>query len=146
VVTRKFEDVEGADDVGADIGPRIFQAVAHPGLGGEMNDDVGTRLDIDLGEALGILQHQLLGGEMRRLQQDRVTAPFERDVVIGRHAVDADDVVTGLDQPLGHVKADEAGRSCHQKAQSLSFRVPVRKRASPPPSRRKPRRAGPIRP
>ena len=86
---------------------------------------------------------------MRRLQQDRVTAPFERDVVIRRHAVDADDVVAGLDQPLGHVEADEAGRSCHQKAHSLSFRVlrsEARRRRLRRVCANRNWRAGPIRP
>jgi len=147
---KNVEDIERADDVGADIGARILQAVAHPGLRGEMNDHVGTKLGIDLGQALGVLQHQFPGGELRRLQQDRVPAAFERHVVVGRHAVDADDVVAGRDQPLGHVEADEARRSGHKKAHSLSFCVLRRKHApaaaAPRLPRTQPRRADPITP
>ncbi len=42
---RRLHHVEGADDVGVDIGARVFQAVAHAGLGCEMNDRrrAGTR-------------------------------------------------------------------------------------------------------
>ena len=133
-----------------DIGARILQAVAHPGLGGEMNDHVGTKLGVDARKLFSVLEHQLLGGEMRRLQQDCVTAPLERDVVVRRHAVDPDHVVAGLDQPLGDVEADEAGRSCHEKAHSVSFRGLLwnRSPACPPPrpSESRPWRVDPITP
>ena len=36
-----FHDVERADQVGFDIGPRIFQRIAHPRLRREVDDDVG---------------------------------------------------------------------------------------------------------
>jgi hypothetical protein len=79
-----------------------------------------------------------------------VPAPLERDVVVRRHAVDADDVVAGRDQPLGHVEADEARRSGHKKAHSLSFCVLRRKHApaaaAPRPARNQPWRADPITP
>ena len=44
---REFEHVEGADEIGIDIGARIFEAVAHAGLRREMDDDVGLELLVD---------------------------------------------------------------------------------------------------
>ena len=38
---RAFEQVEGADQIGVDIAFGVLQAVADPGLRGEVNDDFG---------------------------------------------------------------------------------------------------------
>ena len=37
---RGLHHVEGADHIAVDIGARVFEAVAHPGLGGEMHDHI----------------------------------------------------------------------------------------------------------
>ncbi len=69
----------------ADIGvwiPRGYCGV--PGLGGEMDDHVGTKPGVDVTSS--VLEYQFLGGEMRRPQQDGVTVPLERDVAVRRYA------------------------------------------------------------
>ena len=59
-LARAFHHVEGADDVGVDIGARVLEAVAHPGLRGEMDDDVGLFGQHQRCRALVILQHALV--------------------------------------------------------------------------------------
>jgi hypothetical protein len=44
VMARKLENIERADQIGADIGVRVFDRVPDPSLGGEMDDDVRRKL------------------------------------------------------------------------------------------------------
>src|SRR5262249_14651184 len=64
------------------------------------------------------------GGEVRRLQQYAVPTLLQRHVVIRRHAIDAHDFVSGPDQVLCDVKANEPRCTSHQEAHAaFSFRV-----------------------
>ena len=56
---RGLHDIEGSDDVGLDIGARIFKAVAHACLRGEMDDDLGITGVNRSVEGLLILEHRL---------------------------------------------------------------------------------------
>ena len=61
------------------------------------------------------LEHKFVRGEVRRLQQDRVPAALQGDIIVGGHAVDPDDLMTGLGQPFGDMKADKSSRSRDEK-------------------------------
>ena len=58
---RQFHDVERADKVRGNIGLRVFEAVAHAGLCGEMDDDLGIAVGGGLLQRLYVLEH---AGEM----------------------------------------------------------------------------------
>jgi hypothetical protein len=53
--------IERAHDVAVDIGARVFKAVAHSGLCGEMYDHIGGKGPGRCGEPLRVLQHRLGG-------------------------------------------------------------------------------------
>ena len=60
-----LQDVEGADEVRGHIGLGVFEAVAHAGLGGEMDDDLGVAVLGGLLECSRVLEHAGDGGESR---------------------------------------------------------------------------------
>ena len=97
---------------------RVFEAVAHAGLGGEVDDDVGFA---ELGRLFQrglVLQHADHGLEAVGAGKDGVALFLQPDVVIGRHAVEAGDEMAVVEQALGEMEADEAGRSGDQIAHS----------------------------
>ena len=112
---RQFQHHHLAHDIGGDIGVWIDQRVAHAGLGCEMHDagdagEVGGQLqhavtvcDIDLVEI-----ERLVG---RQLRQPRL---FQPHIIVVVEIVDADHGIAARQQGLGHGRADEAGRACHQ--------------------------------
>ena len=53
---RGLHHVEGADHIGIDIGARVLEAVAHPGLRGEVDDHIGGEVIRDSVELRLILQ------------------------------------------------------------------------------------------
>ena len=116
---QRFKQVERADDIGIEIGPRVFGAVSHAGLGGEVDDDVGRRRTDAFGEARAIFQHHDLGVELRKGAQDLVSSPLKSLIVVGRDAVDADDCMALGQQAMGHMEADETGGACNQIAHGL---------------------------
>ena len=81
-LARAFHHVEGADQVRIDIGARVFEAVPHPRLRGEVHDHIGLFRQSERVERLEILQHPLKAGEMRVLQQHLVPQ-LQRDGAIG---------------------------------------------------------------
>ncbi len=104
----KLQHVERAKEIGIDIGAGIFKAVTHTRLGGEMNDDfrlggVGRAL-----QRILILEHADLRPEAVGAGKNGVTLFLEADIVIFRHAVEAGDEMTSIEQTLGDVKADKA--------------------------------------
>ena len=112
---RDLHDVEGADEIGVDIGARIFEAVANPRLRREMDDHVDGMLFGDLLQRRHIFEHLDIFDEMVRAAQNFVPCALQGDIVIGRHAVDADDVMSLREQPPREMKADETRGACNQE-------------------------------
>ena len=108
---RGLHHVEGADHVAVEIGARVFKAVAHPGLGREMHDHIGREVVRDRVQQLLILQHAFGHRKIRILQQHRVAALFQRDVIVIRHAVIAVHHEAFGQQEFREVKSDEPGGS-----------------------------------
>ena len=99
------------DQVGADISGGIFNAIANPGLGAEMDDVVELRLtersiqrfsigEIRLDEAEAIAEAAL------ELREPRLLEP---GIVIIVEVVDADDVAAALEERVRRCESDEAG-------------------------------------
>ena len=92
----------------------MVDAVAHAGLGGQMDDGAGTGSGDGSLQGGVVLQHGLGGGELGVLAQQVVTGVLEADVVVVGHAVVAVHGVPLVEQQLGQVEADEAGGSSNK--------------------------------
>src|SRR4051812_25323862 len=107
-----LEQVGEGDDVAFDVGVRIFQAVAHPRLGSEVNDPIEwtigkTALNScrigKIGAVEGVFAARL------RSQLPKKGKPrflYIRRIVIVDN-VDADDRIAPLQQPRCDVKSDK---------------------------------------
>jgi hypothetical protein len=101
-------------DIGAHIGARIDQRVAHAGLGGEVDDAVGVFLPFQQrreGAALGHVdagKAKRVAAEARELGEPRL---LQRRVVVVVDVVDADDGFAARHQRARHMHADEPGRA-----------------------------------
>jgi hypothetical protein len=60
---RELQEIEGADEVGADVGARIFQAVANACLRREMNNNFGFRFRDNRREPRLVFEHGNMRGE-----------------------------------------------------------------------------------
>src|SRR5215210_4172786 len=106
---RELEQVAMADQVRLHVRARIFEAVADPGLGAQMDDPVEFARR---GEAL-----ELVGaGEVDSLETKAVAEVLgqvvepgllQRWIVISIEVVDADDLLAAFEQNAGSRRADE---------------------------------------
>ncbi|MNK89900.1 hypothetical protein D3C87_1099280 [compost metagenome] len=110
----ELQHVERADEIGIDIGARIFKAVTDTRLGGEMDDDFRFRCLRGSFQRIRIFQHADLGPEAVGAGKNGVAFFLEADIVIFRHAVEAGHEMAGVQQPFRNVKADEASRTGNQ--------------------------------
>src|SRR5262249_29563246 len=112
------------DDVGVDVGARIFGAVADARLRREMDDDLGLRLGHLLGGELRVLEHHFPRREACKLRESLMTPPLEGKVVIRREAVESDDGVALGEETLRQVESDEASGPGNEEAHTgaVSFR------------------------
>ncbi len=107
MVPAGFEDVEETLDIAACIGVRVGQGIAHPGLGGEVDD----RLEAVPGEQgpdRGAVGHvQAAEGEPVRRREALPPRFLQRHVVIRVHVVDADHRAARVQQFARDMVADE---------------------------------------
>ena len=107
----KVQHVKAADKIGVQIGARVFQRIAHPRLGREVDDH------IRLGRAHGgfqrglIFQKRLGHREIRALHQHGMAALFQRDVIVIGHAIIAHNTKAFGQQKFRQVIADKARRA-----------------------------------
>jgi hypothetical protein len=127
-----LEDFEGAHDVALEVGARVLDRVADPGLGGEVNHEIRLELLEDRQDAAGGLDVVVDDGEAGVLQQHRLAALLEPDVVVIGEVVDADDLEPVGQQALAEVESDEARGTGDENAlgHRASFR-PWRTRRAP---------------
>ena len=113
-VAAGFQDVGEGDDVAFNVAVRVLDGVAHAGLGGQVDNPVepvfaeagfhcGAVCQVGADEGVGAAG---FGGGGFQLLQPRF---FQGGVVVVVDAVEADHAVAAFEQPLGGVKADEAG-------------------------------------
>ena len=119
VVTAPFQHVEVAHQVGIGVGVRVVQRVAHPGLGGQMNDARKAPLGKECRHAAAVSQIQLLEAEIAMRGETGQTRLLEAHLVVVVQVVDAGDLMTGGQQPLGHMVSDKAGRAGEQYLHGL---------------------------
>jgi hypothetical protein len=125
VAPRGLHNVEGADDIGIEIGARILEAVAHAGLGGQMHDLVGDKGVDRRIECRLILEPRLGRRELRVPVQHVVAAALERHVVIIGHPVIAVHDHALVEQQLREVISDEAGGAGDEDAPGHDDRLPM---------------------
>lgn len=104
-----LENIEEARNVALGIEPRMDKRMAHTGLGGEVDDVVGTVLLKDardgglVGDVCAVEGESRLGGEQAK------AGLFECRIIIVVEVVQAVHGVTIVQKALYDVKADEAG-------------------------------------
>ena len=90
-LSRGLQHVEKAVDIGADVRARRLERIAHAGLRGQVDDDVGGK-GADVGQdKVGVLEHAAGEAEPRPPGQKGKPRLFQCGVVVGGHAVEAVD-------------------------------------------------------
>jgi len=107
-VAATFQNVEKAYDIGVDIGLRILQRVAHPGLRGKMDD----RSELAVAEhgfrEFAIGEIEPVKSEILVLAKNREPRLLECRIVIGIDIIYADNRAAMLKQPSREAKSDKA--------------------------------------
>jgi len=111
MVAAAFQDVAEADQVGVDIGGRVLQRVAHPGLGGQVDHALRLVLAEHPLHRLAVADVHALLGEALVILDPRQPRLLQRHVVVVVQVVDADDLVAAFQQTQGQRIADKAGGS-----------------------------------
>ena len=106
---RAFHHVECADHVRFEIGARIFEAVPHPRLRGEVDDYVGFELGADLFQRVDIFEHRFGRRKGVVLAQHGMAALLDPDIVIVGHPVEAVNPEAFGHEFARQMKPDEAG-------------------------------------
>ena len=109
MVPAGLEHVEEAGEVGLAVGLRVLDGVAHPGLGGQVDDAVEALAREKRVQPGTVGDVEPLEREARLRPQARQARFLQRRLVIGIEVVDAHDRVAARQQPLGDVHSDEAG-------------------------------------
>jgi hypothetical protein len=86
----RLENAEGADEVGLDVAFGIVDGVAHACLGREVDDRVGAVFVHQVVDDAGRFDAFRHGAEAVGLQEARLAAFLEGDVIVVAEAVDAD--------------------------------------------------------
>ena len=107
-MAHQLQEIEGSGEIGVEIGARIVEAVAHSRLRGEMVNRIES-VAINPSQRGAILEHRLMAGKARPLQQYPVPAQLKVAVVVGRKPIEADDLMAFVEKTASHVKTYEAG-------------------------------------
>ncbi len=129
-LTREFQHVDMPRQVGAHIGVRIDQRIAHAGLRAEMDDRFDHLIGKRCLQRIIVGEIQLVKGEQlaMRLFQRGNPVPLQRHGIIIVHIIDADHGMALRHEPIGDGHADKAGRAGDQYRHALHS--PTRSRAS----------------
>jgi hypothetical protein len=118
-----FEYVEEAHEVRLHVVFGVGDGVAHTGLRGEMDHTVRLMLGehlFDRGLVGEIGLHECEALARGELGKPRL---LQRHVVISVHVVEADNLVTAVEQRAGSVKPDEAGSSGYEDFHASATRL-----------------------
>jgi len=113
-LTRDLHQVEGSNNVRLDIGARIFEAVPHASLRGQMNDYFRGGVPGGSKQKVPIFQHPFNCVEVRILQQHLVAPPFQGDIVVICHPVESNHLETCAKQLFCQVKSDKPCGAGHE--------------------------------
>ena len=97
-VAATFKHVHEAHNIGINVGRRVLDRVAHTGLGRQMYDSFELAGDEELAHRLAVDDIEFLELESRPGAQPFEPRLLEPDVVIVVQIVDADDLVTAVEQ------------------------------------------------
>ena len=81
-----------------------------------MDDNIGARVLYKPRERDVIFQHDLMGLEVIGRQQSCMACALQRRIIIIRHAIKADDLMTFRQQPAAEMKANETGGTRDENA------------------------------
>ena len=104
-VDRGTKDIHGADHVDVGVVERIAHQLANVDLGSVVEDDLGLRVGNGGRERVG----DVMSSSTNVARRVDLRAPAAREVV------DDGDRVTGVDERVGDVRADEAGPAGDQR-------------------------------
>ena len=108
VMTAALEDVEKTDQIRLDIGMRILESIADPGLRSQIDDPLGPVRGKHSLDFLAVGEVGFYKMKIVLALQPRQTRELQIDVVIVVEVVNADDLVTAGDQRSCGLRADEA--------------------------------------
>lgn len=121
VTAASFQEVAEPDKVGANVGLRVFQAIAYPCLGGHIEHVAETLF----------LKKTEKGAFLRQIKPDKAeewfafkagdAGAFKGRVVVVIEVVNAHNLMPGPRKGGGKVKAYEAGRAGNKHSHENSF-------------------------
>ena len=123
VVAAAFEDMGETDDVAVDVGERVFDGIAHAGLGGKIHHAlrlVGGETRFH-GLAVGNINTQV--SVVRMVGVTGQTGFLDGRVVVVVVVVDADDAIAAIQQAQGKGRADETGSASDEYLHIVSFLI-----------------------
>ena len=85
-----------------------------------MDDNIGLRILHKPRQRILIFQHDLMGLKMIGCQQSCMASALQCRIIIIRHAIKADNVMTFHQQPAAEMKANETCRAGDQNAHAKS--------------------------
>ncbi|OPZ57054.1 MAG: hypothetical protein BWY87_01707 [Deltaproteobacteria bacterium ADurb.Bin510] len=109
-----FQHVQEAYQVGVGVDEGIVDAVAHTGLGRQVDDRIEAALDNQAQQTFTLGQVKFLEAEAGLTLKPGQTVGFELGLVVVVEVVDADHRVVIIQQPLTQMVANKAGRAGYQ--------------------------------
>jgi hypothetical protein len=121
-VAGEFEQVDVAREVGGDIGLRIVDRIAHPGLRPQMHHPVDLRAIERRIERGHVREVECVEGEAvaARSGQRRDPITLQADLIIVVEVIDPDNNVPARQQALGEAVANKSGSAGNQNAHENS--------------------------
>lgn len=107
VMAAGFEDVHEANDIGIDVGMRIFKAVANAGLGGKIDYPIKSVFGKDLFDGSAIAQVSLNEGKALMIAENGEAIVFQLHLVVIVEIIKTHDLVATLEKVNGEMKADK---------------------------------------
>lgn len=107
IVAAGFEDVHEANDIGIDVGMRIFKAVANAGLGGKIDYPIKSVFGKDLFDGSAIAQVSLNEGKALMIAENGEAIMFQLHLVVIVEIIKTHDLVATLEKVNGEMKADK---------------------------------------
>jgi len=114
-----LHDVKCPDNIGVEIGTRIVDAVADPGLSRQVDDRVWLKRRDGSVKLLLILKHTLGRRKTLMLVEHRVAAFFQADIIIVGHAIIAADDMALREQEFSEMVANKTSRPGDEDALSV---------------------------
>ena len=113
MVPATLQDIHKPDQVGIDIAMGVLYRVTYTGLGGQVNDSLGTFLLEQRLAVSSVSDVHLDEFKMLVAGQPVQAASLESDIIIVIKVIDPDDLVTPFYQLFCDSRSDKARRTCY---------------------------------